>query len=231
MRTVILTPFRSSPVRAPLWKWVQGWIGDHYDFPVFAADCDGVPFRSGAARNAAARLAGDWDVALVHDADTIAHPDAVAEAVRLAAESPRMVVAGDSHMYCDAVSSARIMASGSPAFARPASFDDRSVYAKPCSGVFAVSRSTWDRVGGYVESLAGWGYEDLTFLQCCSLFAGGHTWVPGHITLHLWHPPESRDSDTARNQHVWKMLANYRRLGVPQQARQYLRSLGHRVPA
>lgn len=231
MRTVILTPFRGSPARSGLWDWVQGWIADHYGFPVFTGDSAGAVFSSAAARNAAAAAAGDWDVALVHDADTIAHPDAVAEAIRLAAGSSRMVVAGDSHMYCDPVSSARIMASGVPAFARPVSFDDRGVYAKPCSGVFAVSRSTWDRVGGYVESLSGWGFEDLAFLQQCNLFADGHTWVPGHITLHLWHPPEARSGDTTRNQHVWKMLANYRRLGSVGDARKFLRSLGHRVPA
>jgi glycosyltransferase involved in cell wall biosynthesis len=184
-------------------------------------------FSPAAARNHAARLAGDWDVAVFHDSDTIAHPDAIAQAVNMAANTMQMVVAADSHMYCDKPSSQRIMASGSPAFARPASFDERGIYLRPCSGVFAVNRELFDRVGGYVESLHGWGYEDLVFLQQCGIFGDGNTWVPGHITLHLWHPPAEKTSDTATNKAVWHTLTKFRRMKDPTGAAKYLATLGH----
>ena len=233
MRTVILTPFRPSTAneqRLRNWLWVQNWIRDNYPYPIFQADSPGEVFSPAAARNTAARLAGEWDVAVFHDSDTIAHPDAVAQAVDLAANSMQMVVAGDSHMYCDPTSSERIIRSGSPAFARPHTFDEHGIYAKPCSGVFAVNRDLWEKTGGYVETLKGWGYEDLVYLQCCGIFGGGNTWIPGHITLHLWHPPSERNRDTESNKQVWQTLTRYRQRRDRTGAAKYLASLGHTIP-
>ena len=229
MRTVILTPFRSAPGRDVLWEWVQGWISVHYDFPVYVGDCDGR-FSVSQARNNAARAAGDWDVAIFHDCDTIAHPDAVAQAVDMAATSTQMVVTADSHMYCNRSSSERILQSGVPMFPRPDTFDKHGIYERPCSGVFAVNRDVFDKVGGYVESLSGWGYEDLVFLQMCGIFAGGNTWVPGHINLHLWHPKSPRSIDTLINENVWRILTEFRISRDTKGARTYLASLGHTVP-
>lgn len=229
MRTVILTPYRPTEGRDAVWQWVRGWITANYPMPIYVGDNSG-DFSPSAARNHAAAKAGDWDVAVFHDADTIAHPEAVAQAIDQAANSMQMVVAGDSHMYCDRESSRRIVASGVPMFARPDTFDEHGIYQKPCSGVFAVNRTLFDRVGGYVESLHGWGYEDLVFLQQCGVFGDGNTWIPGHITLHLWHPPAPRNHNTDINKQVWRTLTKYRIRADRDGARRYLASLGHRVP-
>lgn len=230
MRTVILTPYRPRTERdSQLWQWVIGWITDNYPMPIFTGDNAG-PFSRSAARNNAAKLAGDWDVAVFHDSDTIAHPDAVAQAVDMAANSMQMVVTADSHMYCDRASSERIRETGVPMFPRPDSFDKHGIYERPCSGIFAVNRDVFAKVGGYVESLSGWGYEDLVFLQMCGIFAGGNTWVTGHINLHLWHPPSPRTDDTLINENVWRALTEYRISHDTGGAREYLATLGHKVP-
>lgn len=230
MDTVILTPLRVKPGRVQNWRFVRNWINDNYPMPLFAEDSPGEVFSPAAARNSAARLAGDWDVAIFHDCDTIAHPDAVAQAIDLAANSMQMVVAGDSHMYCNRSSSKRIMDSGVPMFPRPDSFDEHGIYEKPCSGVFAVNRDLWEKTGGYVETLNGWGYEDLVFLQCCGIFGDGNTWIPGHITLHMWHPPSERNRDTESNKQVWQTLTRYRQRRDRKGAARYLASLGHTIP-
>jgi hypothetical protein len=142
----------------------------------------------------------------------------------------QMVVAGDSHMYGDQASSARIMRSNNASFARPITFDHHGIYERPCSGVFAVHRELFEAVGGYVENLQGWGYEDLVFLQMCGIFAAGNTWIPGHITLHMWHPESPRDHHTNTNKQVWQKLTHYRRRRDPAGARNYLAQLGHTVP-
>lgn len=229
MKTVVLTPYRRRPERDRIWRFVQAWIHTNYDYPIYESDSDGKRFSVAQARNRAARIAGDWDVAILHDADTIAHPEAIGLAVDLAAGTDKMVVSGDAHMYCDRPSSHRIMFSGVPMFGRPDSFDQRGVYEKPCSGIVAVNRDVWESTGGYVETLNGWGYEDLVFLQCCGLFAAGHTWIPGHITLHLWHPPSERDADTNFNKLVWQNVTKFRRRHDVDGAKRYLASLGHRL--
>ena len=230
LETVILTPFRATPQRERVWRFVQAWIATNYGFRHVVADSIGKVFSAAQARNNAARDAGRWDVAIIHDSDTIAHPDAITEAITLACESNMMVVTADSHMYCDRPSSERILWSGVPMFARPESFTDTHIYRNPCSGVFAINRDTWNAVGGYVEDLAGWGFEDLVFLQACGIFAGGHTWIPNHINLHLWHPPADKTDDTNRNRVVWQTLAKFRRRNDPQGAKEYLASLGHHIP-
>lgn len=231
INAVICTPFRDDGGRrAQLWRFVQYWIAEHYDLPVHTGDRPG-PFNRAAARNAAARTAGEaWEVAVFHDSDTIAHPDAIAAAITTAYDTGALVVAGDAHMYCDEPSTERILASGQAGFARPVSFDDNGIYERPCSGIFAVSRDTFERVGGYVEALDGWGYEDLVFLQQCGIFAGGNTWVGGHITLHLWHEPSPATAATERNRTAWQTLAAHRRRRDPAGARAYLAGLGHEVP-
>lgn len=230
LNVVICTPYRPTPSRNTLWDWVRDWIADHYPYPVFVADSfDDDVFSPAQARNNAARLAGDWDVAVFHDADTIANMSSVTKAVDLASRSMRMVVAGDKHMYCSPESTEQIMAHRSALPAEPDD-DGRGLYTNPCSGVFAVSRKLWDAVGGYVEGLHGWGYEDLVFLQMCGIWGDGNTWIPGHTTYHLWHPPSERDAATETNKAVWQQLTRYRRNRDPQGARHYLASLGHKVP-
>lgn len=223
-------PYRGHPHRDPLRDWTRDWIARHYDYPVFETDSDTNEFSVGAARNKAARLAGDWDVALVHDADTIAHPDAVERAISYAARADQMIVTADSHMYCSMESSQRIMASGIPMFPRPLRFDNAGIYERPSGGIVAVNRNTWNKVGGYVEALTSWGFEDLVFLQSCNLFADGHGWVAGHINLHLWHPPAPRTGATVFNEQVWRTLADFRITNDADGARTYLAGLGHTVP-
>lgn len=228
MKTVICVPYRPRPGTDELWSWVNGWITNHYGYPIHVGDTEGN-FSPSKARNAAATLAGDWDVAVFHDADTIAHPEAVEQAITAAANSMQMVVAADSHMYCDPASSRRILA-GSPIFPRPDKFDRNHIYEKPCSGIVAVNRNLYEKVGGYVETLQGWGYEDLVFLQMCGIFADGNTWIPGHISLHIWHEPSPLTRHTTFNKQVWQKLADYRRRNNPAGARTYLQTLGHTVP-
>lgn len=227
--TVILTPYRAQPGREHLWQFTKQWIYDNYPMEICIGDNPGEFSRS-AARNLAAKAAGDWDVAVFHDADTIAHPEAVAKAIDMAANSMKMVVTADSHMYCCPASTKRILDSGDPAFARPRSFDENGIYTRPCSGIFAVNRDLYERVGGYVETLTGWGYEDLVFLQMCGIFGGGNTWVPGHINLHLWHEESPRTPDTHTNKQVWDTLTKHRMRADRDGARRYLAQLGHSVP-
>lgn len=232
MDTVVLIPYRGNgcPYRTRNFVFSLNWWRTHHpEFRIHVADSTGS-FNRSQARNNAAEIAGAWDVALFADADTIAHPEAVTQAVDLAAHSLQMVVTGDSHMYCCQTSTSRIIDSGSPAFARPASFDNNGIYERPCSGIFAIHRELFDNVGGYVEQLHGWGYEDLVFLQQCGIFGAGNTWVPGHINLHLWHPESPKTPATDTNKLLWKQLTKYRLRRDQLGARRYLATLGHHVP-
>jgi hypothetical protein len=213
---------------------ITGWIGQHHPgWPVFTGLSDRVPFSPAQARNSGAGLAGDWDVIVFWDADTLAHPDAVNEAVRRAHADPVMVLAGDSHIYSDELSADRYLANGLM-FPKPRGdnmkpFGKEGIYRRPCSGIVAVGRRLWDATGGYIDCLGGEdSHEDLAFFQQCQIFGDGVQWVAG-IQVHLWHPPAPRRN--GRNHAVWQRLATMQRCGISRaDVATYLATLGHRVP-
>jgi len=241
MKVAVLVPRREDHGRRDeIWAWVKGWMRAHHpDWPIYEGrDDDGEVFSMAKARNDAARMAGDWDVGLIMDADTVGPPDVVEDAVRRARHSLNLVVAGDTRMCMDVDSSDRIMRQG-VWFPRPdgclpktGTGASDSIYGEPSSGVMAISRRLWDATGGYVESLAGWGYEDLVFLAQANLFGDGVMWMPRGILLHFWHPRSRLTDDTDRNHRVWQEIgalachANARDL-----VRDYLADqLGHTWP-
>jgi hypothetical protein len=248
MKVVILVPRRADHGRRDeLWGEVRNRIEILHPFwPIFEGRDPAVeisknpevPFSIAAARNDAARQAGDWDVAVVWDADTVAHPDAVRQAVDKASLGTRMWFAGDTYMNMDRTSSDRALKTGEY-FPRPDGFlpkngslaANNSLYGEPSSGVLAVSRPLWDAIGGYMETLQGWGYEDLVFFTCADIFGDSASWIPGEIMYHLWHEKSRITDDTRRNYEIWQQLDTIARCKNKKEAgRAFLESYGHTWP-
>lgn len=234
MRVVILVPRREDNGRRDqIWVWVRNWFRTHHpSWAIFEGTDDSDVFSMAAARNDAARKAGDWDVAVLVDADTIAHPEAVVEAVNQAHRTRKLWVAGDVRMRMDETSSNRIL-SGGLWFPRPegerhpkGNVLDDMCYGEPSSGVIAIGKDLWRASGGYVESLHGWGWEDLVFITQCYVVGDGMDWVKDSPIFHFWHERTPLTEDTDHNKRVWSRL---HRLSRNDQAgaKDYLRSLGH----
>lgn len=54
-------------------------------------------------------------------------------------------------------------------------------------GMYAITRSAWDRVGGYPTAFRGWGYEDNSFACAAETFLGRPYRVSKGFVCHLWH--------------------------------------------
>ncbi len=191
-RAVILVPRREGFAdRDALWAWCRPWWQRELPgIPVVEGHHDSGLFNRSAAVNAAAATAGDWDVALVIDADVICHPPAVLEAVRLAADTGRMVVPFEVRHNLDRRGTERVMAGERGSWRRwvARSFTDQH------SSVIAVPRRLWDAIGGFDEGFAGWGQEDTAFAIAAETFSGERLLhLPGEV-WHLWHAhaPEGR---------------------------------------
>lgn len=235
MRVVILVPRRADGGhRDRIWEWVADWLRRyHPDWPIYEGADDSDVFSMAKARNNAAREAGDWDAAVIVDADTIAYPSAVEAAVGRALRTGEIVVAGDMRMRMDTVSSRQIL-NGGLWFPRPEGERHPKdgvlkdmCYGEPSSGVVAIGRDLWDKTGGYVEALQGWGWEDLVLLTQCYVVGSRMSWVPASMLLHFWHPRTPEDANTRRNKQVWLKL---HQLSCRDKAaaKNYLRALGHR---
>lgn len=187
VKAVILVPRRADGGRRDqLWDFTRahwerlGWpivVGEHDD---------GGRFNAATARNAAARLAGDWEVAVFVDADTIMlDHEPVRKAVKLAARSGHMVRPYSRYWMTDEAGAAALMASAT----RPRSGVRPLRSGDAHGGVNVVPRKLWERVGGYDERFVGWGSEDSAFELACRQL-GGFSQIPGEV-FHLWHPLSS----------------------------------------
>lgn len=95
--------------------------------------------------------------------------------------------------------------------ARPAPPDDDVVptteYALFWSLSFAVTASTWNRIGGFCERYRGYGGEDTDFAQCAAVQRVPMRWVGGAHAFHQFHPtadpPVQHLDDILRNAEIF----------------------------
>lgn len=182
---------------------------------------DGV-FNRSAAINVAASEAGDWELAIIADADTLVAVPQLQDAVALARRTQRLVAAfhevhelseratrwilEDTEARDEAGLSAMASVSGCERVRRGS--DDPTTVQ---SSMLVVPRAVWDAVGGFDEKFVGWGCEDNAFWRACELLTGEPKRVHGPA-WHLWHPSgrpaNAADLDYQRNQWRYRLYAN-----------------------
>jgi hypothetical protein len=172
--------------RDDLWRFASAWWAVTFaDWTLVEGVHDGNPFNRSAAVNAAAARAGDWDVAVVIDADVVTYPNPVRTAVRIAAATDDLVLAFDKRAHVRRDVTERIVDGE-----RVADLDlcvdhvEHSIW----SGCVAVNRALWDRVGGFDERFVGYGFEDIGFVFACWAALGRPHVTLSNRLFHLWHP-------------------------------------------
>ena len=198
MRVVVLVPRREGfPDRDALWGWCRDWWASEVpEWPIIEGHHDIGLFNRSAAINRAAELAGEWDVAVIIDADVIVSAPNVREAVELADREGRLTVAFTERHNLSPVGSRKVMAgytgNWKPLVAR--TFRDQH------SACIAVPRRLYEAVGGFDEGFRGWGMEDTAFAIACELESGKLLRLPGEC-WHLHHvspPGEKHGSPSHR---------------------------------
>ena len=187
MKTVILVPRREGVAeRDRLWEFVrEWWANDHPDWPIIEGHHNEGPFNRAAAINTAARRAGDWDVAVIIDADVLTNPDRVRSAADIAASTGAMVLSHHERVMLSRQGTERILGGFRGNWREPGMVD-RSWF-DGCSCCVAVSRPLWDLVGGFDEHFVGWGYEDVAFRIACEELSGKPLVGLASELWHLWH--------------------------------------------
>lgn len=183
MEAVVLVPRRPDPWRDKLWRYVREEIEAEFDWPILEGlDHGDQPMNRAAARNRAAEQAGDWEVAVFLDADTVPAAHRLRDAVATAVESDKLVCSQTEFRSLTRGGTKDVLVGKVALTDAPI----RWTYPLPKSSCIAVSRRLWDETGGYDERFSGWGYEDSSFFHACQAIAGmerlkGACW-------HLWHP-------------------------------------------
>lgn len=237
VKVAILVPYRSDNGRRDeLWAFTQDWLEEyHRGWPVYVGESPAGAFNRGAAINDAARKAGDWDVAIIHDADNIVDPENLDLAVGAALKvNTACVFPYDTYVYLDKPSTYRVMYTDNW-FICP---EQRSQGSYPWmiiknhrSGIQVMHRDTYEAIGGYVE-FEGWGYEDSATEVLIRTFVGPVKHMEG-AAYHLYHDSLTAAAD---NKAKWanvnrKLLGDIMSLEMlPDQLREYLRAGGHPIP-
>ena len=203
-RVAFLVPWRSDgAAREALWKVCRArWERLFPGWPIVEGTPDDGPFNRAQAINRAAELAGEWDVAIVIDADVMVREEQVREAVATALRTGKptwahrgwvgltqafteRIVSGD--LACDPDEPA---ITGSLRAAERTGMTDGVVIEKMTalswSCCLAIPFVAWKKLGGFDERFRGWGWEDGAFaatIQCVT----GFRRVEGYV-LNLWHP-------------------------------------------
>lgn len=194
MDVVALVPRRPEPWRDQLWRYARRLFKAQVDWPIVEGLSIDGPFNRSRALNEAAERAGDWDVALILDADTVPDFANVTQAVERARASGSLICAQTVFRSLTRESTKAVLAGKCELHSAAKRWD----YPQPKSSCLAISRQTWQMVGGFDERFRGWGFEDSSFFHACQALAGVER-LEG-VAHHLWHP---------RSPEKWPALDEY----------------------
>lgn len=175
--------------RDRLWAFTKDWwSAAHPEWRIVEGHHEDGPFNRSAAINTAALNAGDWDVAVIIDADVIADPEAVRAGVALARKTNQMVLGYDLRIHLNARGTKQVLSGFRGDWTKLGHRErEHTAALTPCSSCVIVSRELWERTGGYDERFVGWGWEDVAFRVTCETLTH-HEMLKMHGTLfHLWH--------------------------------------------
>lgn len=203
---VTLVPWRPDGTKQRVFNWdVTLPHLEGLGYPVYTGAPLTPEWSRAEAVNAAAAAAGDWDVALVGDADTIPDPGSIRRAVSWVRDTRGGV---RPHMdRWDLTHSATLrVAQGTD----PRTLAARDHRAEPGGGLMVIHRAGFDAIGGYDETFRGWGYED-TAANLALLRHAAFDRLPGEC-WHLWHGESGwRGASEASVAKHKQLLAEHRR--------------------
>jgi len=206
MTTVVLVPYRgdNGGRRDQLWAYTRKWFDQHLNWQIRVGESPPGPFNRSAAINRAAD--GDWDVAIIHDADTIVPAHQLECAVDTAAHTGRLTFAFTSVVELSEGCTDHLLASNSTDLDHLVIDRLRTEPLATQSSAVVVPRPLWRRLGGFDERFVGWSAEDNAFCRAATIIGGIPQRIPGHA-FHLWHPPgkpPGNDPNYVRNQRRWR---------------------------
>lgn len=181
---VTLVPFTSDePSRIIVWEAVKTWWRQNVGIPIVIGESDPSTFNMSLARNRAAKKAGNWDVAVILDADTLVSPEQVKKGILLALQTSAVV-----YPYTERW---ELSPKGTQMFlADPKSnwYQDAKRHAwEHFGGCMIVTRELWDLVRGFDPAFSGWGHEDGAFLAACTILSGKQCKRVAGKLFHLEH--------------------------------------------
>lgn len=188
MRTVVLVPFRGDGGwRDRAFEHVHRHL-QQLPYELVVGDSGDVPFSFGRTFNQLADR--PWDVAVLHDADSIVPLDNIVAAVD-------QVGPGITYPWNRLIGLTR---QASKVWFRTGQIPDSGFRRQrppgriPQGGPRVVTRDLWETVKGFDPRFVGWGGEDDVFARCAEILVAGPKRLDGTL-VELWHPKQENNPD------------------------------------
>ncbi|MFO0955382.1 MAG: LicD family protein [Candidatus Saccharibacteria bacterium] len=201
-KTVLLVPFSSpEPSRVLIWQHVRKWLEQTLDYPLYVGEHfpeSTETYNHSLARNLAAQKAGDWEVAVIHDADTVINPKQITVGVAAAYETGAITYPYDERWELDTTGTKMFLTDTTSNWQQHMTQYTRDV---PLGGCMIIRRDLWELVRGFDTGFVGWGHEDGAFATACQALDGWRLLrIPGksfHLE-HVYAPAKNPDNPIYR---------------------------------
>jgi GT2 family glycosyltransferase len=192
--------------RDRLWKYCRAhWADQLPAMEIVEGHHEGDgPFNRSAAINRAAE--GEWDFAVILDADVIVDAEQVISALELSEETGCLVLPYTKRNMLSEAGTQEILGGFQGNW-------DRWVAARESERVsccVVVPRALWDAVGGFDERFEGWGGEDEAFHNACRTVHGAQRFAGA--AWHLYHAASPHnDRSTPLYRQALRLAQRYER--------------------
>lgn len=202
MNAVTLVPLRLGEDQHRHWLWDHTLPAlEGLGLPIYTGDSTGEWARAAALNNASA-AAGDWEVALLADGDTIPDPDAIRRAIMWVQDTKGAARPHYDRYMLTQDGTLEFLRRG-PDGLHPQHYDKQF----QGGGLLVVHRECWEAVGGFDERLVGWGREDSVF-NMRALRRSRWDRLPGEC-WHLHHPRHKGGANRQSEMIYQRMIRGY----------------------
>ena len=191
------------------WQWVRRRYEDLWpDWEIVVHDVEGEWNKPTVLNEAVKRASGR--VLVVTDSDILL-PAERTEAAVAAAHVHGWVMPHSVTVRLSEQETGRILQQNPSGWPDPdrTSVQKKPYQATPGGGIFMLTRTAWDDVGGFDPTFRGWGFEDDAWGLAADTLLPDPLRMDGDL-WHLWHPPGPRSKHP-------QMPANRRRLSAYRQ--------------
>jgi hypothetical protein len=205
MKIAVVFPWRETPSRLPLKKYVDAWY--RFNLPeakIVYSDSGHTPFNLAASRNAGAEQLLDYDIIIHNDADVIPNIESLRKGIEETFKTGLFCNPYDRYNIINLKNTKRVL-SGKTSYVDAPSQQIQGT----CSGTIITTPKSWELVGKFDERFLGWGYEDVAIQIAHKTITGQDFLIIPGVLCGMSHVPNETKNNAELMKNGLDLLNKY----------------------